>query len=184
MNRVGVCLGRFSPLHNGHVNNISQMCETFGIDNSLIVVGSSNEEISFRNFFVYSERRFLIKKLFPSVRVVGLPDYWRNGEDEWYIACEDLLESIFPNCSYSFYSGSIEDSRWFNKVSNSEVILAHDRYEDNISSSQIRDILLKQNFNKLDDLVSMAIKDDIIKFFMQRYLSTVIELGHDKRKEK
>lgn len=180
MKYIGICLGKFGPLHNGHINNILEMIKKYGADNSLIIIGSSNEEISLRNFFTYSERREIIKTVFPNIKIIGLPDYWRLGNDEWYIACKDLLDSVAPNRKRVFFTGSVEDGRWFNKINNSEVILSNNRFIDNISSTKIRDILLRQKFDELNQLVHPDTKRLIIKFYYQRYISTIIEFDHNE----
>ena len=63
----GVYIGRFQPLHNGHVNTIKRMWEE--CNRVIILVGSSNVARSPKNPFTFEERREMIRMEFPQKRV-------------------------------------------------------------------------------------------------------------------
>lgn len=53
-------LGRFQPLHNGHLQVIKKAFEL--TDNLIMLVGSSNVSRSIRNPFTFEERKCMIWK--------------------------------------------------------------------------------------------------------------------------
>ena len=64
---LAIFIGRFQPLHNGHVHNIEKGLEI--ADNVLVILGSANQPRTPKNPFTVQERTDLIKELFPSGRV-------------------------------------------------------------------------------------------------------------------
>ncbi|MCK5602478.1 bifunctional nicotinamide-nucleotide adenylyltransferase/Nudix hydroxylase [Candidatus Pacearchaeota archaeon] len=73
---LAVFIGRMQPLHNGHVQNITNALEI--ADNVLVIVGSTNQPRTPKNPFTGDERATMIKKVFPSdrVRVEGVEDFY------------------------------------------------------------------------------------------------------------
>ena len=72
---LAIFIGRFQPLHNGHVHNIEKGLEI--ADNVLVILGSANQPRTPKNPFTVQERTDLIKEIFPSGRVTvrSVEDY-------------------------------------------------------------------------------------------------------------
>ncbi len=51
MKTLAVYCGRFNPVHAGHEAVINTMIEQFGIENIIVIIGSSNTAQSLRHFF-------------------------------------------------------------------------------------------------------------------------------------
>lgn len=68
----GLVVGRFQPLHNGHVQLVKLAQEQCG--NVVIAVGSTNAKPSARNPFTFEERREMLQAVFPAVPVFDVPD--------------------------------------------------------------------------------------------------------------
>lgn len=82
MKKIGVYIGRFQPLHNGHVQVIQNALENF--DYVFVFVGSANKRISCKNPFSNVVRESWIchaLEFHPSLRVSSLNDY--QSEDKW-----------------------------------------------------------------------------------------------------
>ena len=75
--KKAVYVGRFNPIHAGHIKVIDNMLEQFGQDHSMIIVGSSNAPQSLRHFFSYDERTQFIKKLYPQIEACRIARLWR-----------------------------------------------------------------------------------------------------------
>ena len=81
---TAVIIGRFQPLHNGHVNLIITALQDN--DQVVLLMGSSNKELDFNNPFTNLERYNMIRNVFPaetydSLHVVGVKDM--PTEDQW-----------------------------------------------------------------------------------------------------
>jgi bifunctional NMN adenylyltransferase/nudix hydrolase len=78
--KLALVIGRFQPLHNGHVDLIMEAKDAG--DKVLVLVGSTNKLPDFKNPFSYEERKALLEETFgSSIEIRPLPD--RDSDDEW-----------------------------------------------------------------------------------------------------
>ena len=78
--KLALVIGRFQPLHNGHVDLIMEAKDA--ADKVLVLVGSTNRLPDFKNPFSYEERKSLLVETFgSSIEVRALPD--KDSDDEW-----------------------------------------------------------------------------------------------------
>lgn len=163
----GVFVGRFCPIHAGHEVVIGNMIEECGVDNSIIIIGSSNSLISLRHFFSYDERRRFLLTLFPNVRVVGLPDY--STDDEWILALDDILRAVrFNSKNTIFFGGCEEDIGFFLKARRKTFIV--NRFNGTtpkISATEVRDALIGNR--SLDGLLNHAIEKEVSGLFLEKW---------------
>ena len=90
-----VFIGRFQPLHKGHVEVIKQ-AEKFA-KQVVVIVGSSFAARSTRNPFTFYERKEMIKIEFPNdnVKVLPVMDY-PYDDIRWVAAVQSLVSSAIP----------------------------------------------------------------------------------------
>ncbi len=165
--KSAVYVGRFNPIHLGHASVIEKMLEQHGVENSLVIIGSSNTPQSLRHFFSYEERKSFIKKLFPNIKLVGLPDY--ANDSAWFSALEDILTLGGMELSKTmFFGGSKEDIRFFEDAGyETEIINRFEGTHARISATEVRDALM---LNKsLDGLVHDHIQADLKKMFGEKW---------------
>lgn len=160
-----VYIGRFNPLHLGHARVIDAMIQKYGVENCLLIVGSSNADFSLRHFFSYHERKGFIKKAYPDLRIVGLPDYHHDGE--WLAALDDILHAagIDPK-QVTFFGGCQEDIRFFfddNRVC--EILNRFDGLKT--SATEVRDALILGK--PLEGLVHPPLIPDIQSLFKEKW---------------
>lgn len=72
-------VGRFQPLHNGHVGLVRRAVEEC-VDVTL-VLGSPTARQDLRNPFTADERKAMLAAVFPGLRVVAVPDV--NNPPRW-----------------------------------------------------------------------------------------------------
>lgn len=79
--KVRIVIGRFQPLHNGHVNLINAACSD--TDKTVIIVGSSDKYGTKSNPFTFQQREALLRSLYidPSIDVLPLPDH--VDDEKW-----------------------------------------------------------------------------------------------------
>jgi bifunctional NMN adenylyltransferase/nudix hydrolase len=165
--KTAAYIGRFNPIHAGHMKVIERMLELYGKDNSLVVIGSSNATQSLRHFFSYEERKSLILKLFPGIRLVGLPDY--ADDATWLSALGDILKLGGMDASETtFFGGSKEDIRFFEEAGyDSHIINRFEGEHARISATEVRDALMLDK--PLDGLVHNDIREDLKKSFKEKW---------------
>jgi len=80
--KLALVIGRFQPLHNGHLAIIDEARKQ--ADKTLVLIGSSRQLPDFRNPFSYEERLNLLEECLPmgeDLSIYGLPD--EPTDDEW-----------------------------------------------------------------------------------------------------
>lgn len=167
MSKHGVMVARANPLQLGHEAVDEIMLESFGTKNSLQLLGSSNSPFSLKHFFNYSERRAFYKKVFPDLKVVGIPDYSTN--QEWLGALDDLLIAAnFDPKETVFYGGCEEDVTFFLEAKRTCIIINRfDGHTPKISATEVRDALI---YNRsLNGLVNPLIMDDVRNVFATKW---------------
>ncbi len=92
---LGIFIGRFQPLHLGHVALIKQalsQCDTL-----LIAIGSADRARSFKNPWTFNERKTLIKAHFPNapIHFAPIPDFFYS-ETAWIDAVRKAVATIIP----------------------------------------------------------------------------------------
>lgn len=153
---VGVMVGRFNPLHVGHIRTIGKMALHHG-NKCLLVIGSANAPCSLRNLFTYSERRDFIRKVFPDLKIVGLSD--QPNDKDWFNSLVDIVEAVFPFYHQTvLYTGSPQD------ISNFELrdvsVRVVDRNTDElVSASLVRKCILSGEKQSLRSLVPESLLD-------------------------
>jgi len=88
--KVGLVVGRFQPLHNGHVELIQKAMDEN--DAVLVLVGSQNKLADYRNPFDIETRLGLLKEHFgqyDKMYFKGMDDY--PNDDQW---CDDVSSRV------------------------------------------------------------------------------------------
>lgn len=176
-NKIGIFVGRCSPLHNGHQYIIEHMLQKYESQH-LICLGSVNEPVSDRNIFNYKFRHNCIKQLYPDAKVIGIPDFPNNNK-LWFFNLYNLINLIFK-CNVTvpmtherkgvkgdtdlvFHGGS-ESDIWYAVNENHfyEVFNRDNKFVDShyISSSLIKEKL--KNKESISDMVHPSIEDSIV----------------------
>ncbi|MDD5165044.1 MAG: adenylyltransferase/cytidyltransferase family protein [Candidatus Pacebacteria bacterium] len=167
MKKTAIYVGRFNPFHNGHHAVVSKMLDLHGKENCLMIIGSSNAPFSLRHFFSYNERKQFIQKVFPDIKLVGLPDY--HNDKEWLAALDDILKvgGINPT-EVTFFGGCQEDIRFFLEDGRDCTILNRfDGTSLKTSATEVRDALIAGR--PLDHLVHESILSDMKKLFAEKW---------------
>jgi nicotinic acid mononucleotide adenylyltransferase len=144
--KVNVLVGRMSPMHYGHIRLIKQMT-TDNDSKNIIFLGSSNSPLSFRNIFSYNERKYFLNKIIPeNIHILPIADM--SDDRHWKECLYDTLKLIAEPEEITFYTGSEKDIYYFELHRNSKIVIVDREEINNISSTQLRNIMLKDLVNQ------------------------------------
>ena len=163
--KVGVFVGRMCPIHIGHQCTIDTMIKDVGIENSLIILGSVGQKVTFRVLFSYFQRKQWIRRIYNhDIRIVGVPDFPGDNQS-WKEMVFDQIWSAFAHLGQDidivFYGGSIDDVEIFHNVGASTKIV--DRTKVPVSATVIRDLMLRGMDVK--DFLHVKIHNDVTQKF-------------------
>jgi bifunctional NMN adenylyltransferase/nudix hydrolase len=144
MKKLGVFIGRFQPLHAGHVSIVAEMVTK--CDLVLVLIGSANVEPSLRNPYTFAERREHFRRMFGSrVLVAPLNDH-PYDDDAWQKEVRATIGIYLGEdaCNVTLF-GHAKDGNdylyWFPEYHYQEMENSH-----HVSGTEIREqLLLERN---------------------------------------
>lgn len=162
----GVYVGRFNPIHLGHQVTLETMLHEHK-ENCMLILGSSNHELSIRHMFNLQERTQFIKKLYPSLTIVGLPDF--DTDEEWLFALDQIMRLKYSGDKKHvvYFGGCEEETQFF--ANDGRVVHIVNRFDGtspNISATAVRDALIHDR--TLSGLVDTKIQDDLKTTFSKK----------------
>jgi hypothetical protein len=133
----------------------------------LVGIGSANHPTSLRHFFSYEERRGFILKVFPGLKVFGIPDF--PTDEEWILALDDILRlSGTDPSSVTFFGGCREEVDFFCRIGRKvEIMNRFDGSTPKISATEVRDALIRER--NLEGLLNPAIADSVRRSFQEKW---------------
>jgi cytidyltransferase-like protein len=128
-----VYLGRFAPFHEGHRMLLNRLIKIFGINNCLVLIGSANV-INGRTPFTFKERKLMIQKHFPDIKVLSLDDL--DNDPDWLKSIHKLEDELKDK--FIFYGGSTTDLQIISQEFETHVLV--DRFTEGkgINATEIR----------------------------------------------
>ena len=161
----GAIVGRFGPLHDGHVDNINIMFET--CEQALIIIGSYNAAITWRYMFTFEQRYKMLHEVFPEARIIGLGDF-KDDDDAWLYAIDRiLLDSGMVPEETTFFGGCKQELSTFTE--HGRLIRPVNRFDGTtkpVSATQVRDAL--DEGRPITGLVPPVIESYIIEIFHEQ----------------
>lgn len=110
--RVGLMVGRFQPLHRGHLKSINRMiqdCET-----AVICLGSAQRSREQHDPWTVDERMQMIKNVYADrVKIVPLNDLNAATPKQWTDYIFEKLTKLGMKEPTDYYTGSIQDGYWY-----------------------------------------------------------------------
>ena len=160
---LGLVLGRFQHLHNGHREIIEisrKLCQK-----TLILIGSCQESGTLRNPFEFEIRKKVICRIYQEddVLIGGLRDLTNENDIsfEWgkYIL-ENVAQKYGQKPDLMVYGRDEARKGWFSEEDNryfSELIVAREKIQ--ISATQLRNYLVQEEKEKWQQYVPEEIWD-------------------------
>ena len=143
--RTGLLVGRFQAPHIGHnliIDKALELC-----DETVVLIGSAQEERTFKNPFSYAERKMFLQKMYgDALQIYPLDDIGAGNNCTWGSHVYEqaaLLHGSYPDL---FVSG--EESRrnnWFADVEGCNMALLSLPKTIDISATSLRTWLLNDD---------------------------------------
>lgn len=151
-NKTGLFIGKFQPIHNGHMSVIKNAMEE--VDHLIIGIGSSDKHHTDTNPFNGAERKEMIESsVFGNYIIVEIPDL--NNDALWLNYIETHCEKFDIVYSGNSYVINIFKPRGYE--------IRHPKEDIYISSSTIRDMMSRgANWKKYVPKPASEIMDRIV----------------------
>lgn len=150
---LGLVLGRFQMLHNGHcdiIKNALALCNRV-----VVFVGSSQEEGTPKNPFGFIIRKQMISKCFEEeyrtgkLFILGLPDTNVGNNSQWGKYVLDEFEKHFGRKPDLYITGAEKErASWFAERDAPDMSeLRISRTVNKVTATEVRDALLKGDYD-------------------------------------
>ena len=150
---LAVYIGRFQPLHNGHLAIIKKAHEI--ANEVLVLVGSANASPSIRNPFTYNERRDMIIKS-ANVRIDWLDDYIYE-ENQWLADVQSAVRDAKNVC---IIGHSKDESSYYLKHF-PQWDFVDVEYHEVIDATQIRELMYQGKMSFVKGAVPGEVFEDL-----------------------
>lgn len=153
INTIGVHLGRFAPYTKGHKNLTKAIIQRHWVENSLIMIWSSNV-FNLRTPFTFEQRKKIIELIIPGIKIIPLPDTNPNALyhdtswekiNKWILSIKKIQNQF--NTRFKFYWWSEQDLKYLKTWFETEELI--NRGGDWISATQVREYLKTWEHEKL-----------------------------------
>ena len=129
---VALFIGRFQPLHNGHYKFIKHLQKN--MDEIIIGIGSCQASFTEKNPLTYLERKEMIERTIPEVRIEAIPDFFNLELWAKYIT------KMFSKVNV-VYTGN----NWTEEaLKNTNIEIRKIKKRTNISASEVRKKILNE----------------------------------------
>lgn len=111
-NNVGLVVGRFQPLHRGHLKIISRMI--YDCPTAIVCIGSAQKKREEHDPWTVEERMTMLKNVYGDrIKIVPLNDLGATSPDGWVKYIFEKLEKLGMPKPTDYYTGSEADAQWY-----------------------------------------------------------------------
>ena len=112
MSRTGLMVGRFQPLHRGHLKSVNRMiqdCET-----AIIGLGSAQKSGEEHDPYTVEERMEMLRNVYGDrIKIVPLNDLNASSPKQWTDYIFEKLGKLGMKKLTDYYTGSEADAKWY-----------------------------------------------------------------------
>lgn len=189
--KVAIYIGRFAPLHNGHIETIKYCLENY--NQTVVFVGSGNKRRTLKNPFpTYMIEDWILNEFNFDIKVKTINDYLYS-DNKWIAQIEDYIYSFYSRDEYEFtiVGHEKDSSSYYLKIFPTWRVDLLPEFDNGISATEIRSKIFDENIGGLKLLefltkhTSKNVFPDIFKFIeTQEYLNLLEEKSYFEREDK
>lgn len=141
--KIAIYIGRFAPLHNGHIEVIKHCNNNY--DYTLVLIGSANKRRTIKNPFPTSVIEDWIYNEFESkVKVKSINDYLYS-DNKWIAQIEDYVYSLYDKneCEFTIVGHEKDSSSFYLKIFPTWRVDLVPEFADGLNATEIRTRLFK-----------------------------------------
>jgi len=149
--KLAIVIGRFQPLHYGHVSLIRKAFEV--ADEVVVLVGSSFMAFAHRNPFTFEMRKQWIQESFVNANVIGIPDY-PHSDDDWKNFIIEVIETRYgyDDSDIAIVGHVKDDSSYYLQLFSQWRFIEH-HLHSNFHSTDIRDLVYDHKLPYIHNVV-------------------------------
>jgi bifunctional NMN adenylyltransferase/nudix hydrolase len=167
-NTVAVVIGRFQPFHNGHVELINYAFNH--ADEVIVLIGSTNAHLSYKNPFTFEERCRMIENEFPmNVSCRGIRDFPYN-DDEWLAEVQHEISNAIHPSKDVVLVGHVKDGSSYYLSKFPQWAYAEAPNFKGLNATDFRNEFFDETFNNTDIISAPLPKST--KLFLDEYQYT------------
>lgn len=168
--KVAIYIGRFAPVHNGHIETIKYCNENY--DETVVLIGSKNKRRTLKNpfptdmidYWIYDNSQ-------RGTKVIPIDDYLYS-DNKWIAQIEDLVYSLFDKNDYEFtiVGHEKDNTSYYLKIFPTWKVDLLPEFDNGISATYIRKnyFVDEQIFSVTKDVcISKHVPDIVLKHLIQ-----------------
>ena len=141
--KIAIYIGRFAPLHNGHIEVINYCNNNY--DETIVLIGSKNKRRTIINPFpVTMIKEWIVKTSSKPIIVNYLNDYLYS-DNKWIAQIEDLIYSGYNKecCEFTIVGHEKDSSSFYLKIFPTWRVDLVPEFADGLNATEIRTRLFK-----------------------------------------
>lgn len=156
-NKLGVVIGRFQPLHNGHIELLLKAKEES--EHVLVILGSRNRAADFNNPLNINDRRSILKAALDAIEYGMFKTYCPkdlDNDEAWVENLIGTMQNASDDCDpneVSIYTSAKDQEFYQNNFINPITVVDA---KDGLSATSIRELFYAGAMNTLKPLVPLA----------------------------
>ena len=138
--KIAIYIGRFAPLHNGHIEVINYCNNNY--DETIVLIGSKNKRRTIKNPFPVDLISNWILNSSKNTIVRSINDYLYS-DNKWIAQVEDLIYSIYNKneCEFTIVGHEKDASSFYLKIFPTWRIDLVPEFANGINATDIRETI-------------------------------------------
>ena len=178
--KIAIYIGRFAPLHNGHIEVINYCNNNY--DETIVLIGSKNKRRTIKNPFPVDLISNWILNSAKNTIVRSINDYLYS-DNKWIAQVEDLIYSIYNKneCEFTIVGHEKDSSSFYLKIFPTWRIDLVPEFANGINATDIRETIFSGKIFGMDllDFLSKNTNNfvslDILKFMETKDFEDLLE---------